>query len=557
MRKKNIKPSISENNSDMGAGGAYAGTGYAFDKLMIIRLVLASVLFAAALTGKMSDLLSTVFLILAAVASGYDLVTAAITDVSEGRYFESPLIMVFSAVVAFAVGFGSEGAALLILFRIGLLLVDYTKARTISSAIDFIPADEDDIITHLTLLFSNQETGKTALERRVGRVMGVFTKVILAVAVVYAVVLPLVSDFSYTVSIHRAVTLMVVAAPLSVLASLKLCDVVGIGYCAAGGVVYNSSAAFDRTKSVDAAVFEKSGVFSNGSPRVSSVKSVLLQPDVFIKIAAHIAHKSTSALEKAVESEYTGPIMSEILGDYTEIPSFGSEIKINGISMCLGTRDLMALRGVRIPAEDVREGDTALYMSIAGRYVGCVSLSEEVNPEAPAVVSEYRQAGINDCTLIAQDGNEASAAFASSIGASEFYANCSGEDALAAVEQCKAAKDDGALIFVHSGSLDYHSAADIDACVGTAQPNADIFLTRGGVREIPLAKFASARAAVVEKENITGALVIKLLIILLTLTGYCNLWFAVFLDMAAGLAAILNTIRVSMPPLFTFVKKNR
>ena len=66
----------------------------------------------------------------------------------------------------------------------------------------------------------------------------------------------------------------------------------------------------------------------------------------------------------------------------------------------------------------------------------------------------------------------------------------------------------------------------------------------------------SARSGVVEKENVAGTLLIKALIIALTLIGFCNLWFAVFLDLSAGLAAILNAIRVSMPPLFTFRRKD-
>lgn len=218
--------------------------GYTFDKLLIGRLVLASVLFAVALTGKMTDLLSTIFLILSAIAAGYDLVTDAITDVSAGRYFEAPLIVVFSAVVSFAIGFGSEGAALLILFRIGLLLIEYTKARTISSAVDFIPQEQDDVVSHVTQLFSDDETGKTELQSHVSDIMRIVTRAILGAAIVYAVVLPLFSDYNYTVSIHRAITLMVIAAPISVLSSLRLCDVVGMGFVAANGVIYNKLCRF-------------------------------------------------------------------------------------------------------------------------------------------------------------------------------------------------------------------------------------------------------------------------------------------------------------------------
>ena len=42
---------------------------------------------------------------------------------------------------------------------------------------------------------------------------------------------------------------------------------------------------------------------------------------------------------------------------------------------------------------------------------------------------------------------------------------------------------------------------------------------------------------------------IKALLIFLSMTGHCTLWFAIFIDMAAALATILNTIRVTQAPL--------
>jgi cation transport ATPase len=154
MRKKNSIPDSSGYPPDV-SDAESGGNGYSFDRLLVIRLVLASVLFAVALAAKLTVLLSTIFLVLSAAVAGYDILLQAINDVAEKRYISPSLIVVFAAVVSFAIGFGSEGAALLILYKIGLLLLDYTKARTVSSAIDFIPEDQDDIVTHLTLLFSN------------------------------------------------------------------------------------------------------------------------------------------------------------------------------------------------------------------------------------------------------------------------------------------------------------------------------------------------------------------------------------------------------------------
>ena len=112
-------------------------------------------------------------------------------------------------------------------------------------------------------------------------------------------------------------------------------------------------------------------------------------------------------------------------------------------------------------------------------------------------------------------------------------------------------------MYVYSEPIDCHSPADIDASVGTNSVNSDMFLTENGISWLSGAITASRRSKTVALENVAGTMIIKALIIALTLTGFCNLWFAVFLDMAAALGAILNTIRVSMPPLFTLVKKQK
>ena len=132
--------------------------------------------------------------------------------------------------------------------------------------------------------------------------------------------------------------------------------------------------------------------------------------------------------------------------------------------MCLGNRDMMALKGVRVPEEDLR-GASTLYLSIADRYVGSITLGEGINPDSASIVADYRAAGVENCTLITGDGSEASAAFAQSLGVTEFYSQCTGEDKLTAVGQSRSKDGDSVLLFLYGGRMDSHSAADIDACM--------------------------------------------------------------------------------------------
>ena len=50
-------------------------------------------------------------------------------------------------------------------------------------------------------------------------------------------------------------------------------------------------------------------------------------------------------------------------------------------------------------------------------------------------------------------------------------------------------------------------------------------------------------------ENALFVFIIKAILIFLSIIGYCNLWLAIFIDFAAAVASVLNTIRVTCESL--------
>ena len=52
-------------------------------------------------------------------------------------------------------------------------------------------------------------------------------------------------------------------------------------------------------------------------------------------------------------------------------------------------------------------------------------------------------------------------------------------------------------------------------------------------------------------ENAVFAFVVKTILVFLSIIGYCNIWFAIFIDMVAAVATILNSIRVTSESLIS------
>jgi Cd2+/Zn2+-exporting ATPase len=78
----------------------------------------------------------------------------------------------------------------------------------------------------------------------------------------------------------------------------------------------------------------------------------------------------------------------------------------------------------------------------------------------------------------------------------------------------------------------------------TALETADIVLMADDLSKLPYAIKLSRKALRVIKENITFALVVKGIFLVLTFMGMANLWMAVFADTGAALLVIANGMRL-------------
>jgi Cd2+/Zn2+-exporting ATPase len=78
----------------------------------------------------------------------------------------------------------------------------------------------------------------------------------------------------------------------------------------------------------------------------------------------------------------------------------------------------------------------------------------------------------------------------------------------------------------------------------TALETADIALMGDDLNKLPFTIKLSRKALNIIKQNITFALVIKLIALLLVIPGWLTLWIAIFADMGATLIVTLNALRL-------------
>lgn len=514
---------------------------------LVIRLVIASVIFALSLIVDMPDFVGILLMALACVLAGYDIILKAVEAVEGGDYTAAPVVVVVAAVLAFFIGFGIEGAALVLLYQIGTLLLNYAREHTRKAALDLVQDQDEGIVTHMREIVADEEKTRMSIQQVMSSSAGLVLKLAMVLAVVYAVAMPIITSMSFAVSIHRALIMLLVATPGSVVVSIPVAAAVGLCQSARYGVVFGRAAPLEAMADVSTAVFDKNGIFAEECPRIIAMHSDVLDYDTFLNFVAHAVYYSEQPIANAISAVYDHDYKLDVIKDFREIPGYGVELSIDGIDVIFATRPLLEGRGIEVNDPPTETG-TAYYMVVAGRTMGKVVISSDVNQDLEGLVPELKNVGISRCVLLSDESKEAGQQLAEMLNFSEMYAQCDTEKKLRIISDI-AHKTKGAVLFVYSNGIEAHSDAAVDIRVNNRAKYADAITLPDAVANLPVARHISRRMREVCVENALFVFIVKAILIFLSIIGYCNLWLAVFLDFAAAVASVLNTIRITSESL--------
>ena len=513
------------------------------NNLLVIRLVIACVVFAVSLIIDIPDFLATVLLVIAAGIAGYDIILKAVEEVENGRFLSMPVILVLIAVIAFFIGFSIEGAALVLLYQIGMILLNFAREHARKVALELLQDQDESVVGHVRSLVEDESNLEMSIQRVMEGSAGSILKLAMVFALVYAIALPIITNLGFSISIHRALIILLVATPLSVVVSIPVAAIFGISDSAKQGVVFGNAYSMEAMADAAVAVFDKNGVFTDECPRILAMHSDVLDRDTFLNFVAHAVYYSEQPIANAVSAVFDQEYKLDVIKDFRDIPGYGVELSIDGIPVLFATRDLLADRGVELPEEEGASGQT-YYMCVAGRVMGRVVISSDVNQDLDDLVPELKSAGFSRCVLLSEDSKEAGQQFAEMLNFSEMVSQCDTGRKLRVISDI-VKKTKGAVLFIYANSIETHSDAAVDLRVSTRAKFADAIIQANALRSLPKVKQISRRVREIVIENALFAFIVKALLIFLSMIGYCNLWFAIFLEFATAVAAVLNCIRVT------------
>lgn len=524
--------------------------------LLVVRLVIASVIFAvSAAVGVLPGWVKIFLLALATLVASYDVILEAINSVENRDYFATPIVILFVAVIAFVIGKAVDATAMVILYKVGQMLIEYVRGRTLISAEELLRYRSEEEAARTVETAGNPGAGETERGNNIESAASFVLKILLGFAVLFAILSALITHLTVSQAISRALSIMIVATPFSVAAAIPLSGLVGIFSASRFGTLFGKASSIEKLSDVKTLVIDKAGVLSEEYPKLLSVQSEILDTDTFLTFAAHAVYYSEQPIAKALANT-TDEYKLEVISNFKELPGYGVEVDIGNAHVTFATKELFSGRGEAVPYVEENPDAIDYYMMIAGRYVGRVSISNSALDSADQLVPELKKVGVQKCILLSEDGREEIAAFARRLGFDDAYGELDIEKKLSLIAQLCESEPAGKM-YVYSSGIESHSKADIDVRVSKAGKYADALVNPKSVNQLPQVFPIAERLRAITSENAIFAMAVKAIIVFLSINGWCSIWFAMFIDCAAAMFTELNSIRVSSESLLKGLLKKR
>ncbi|MDY8023573.1 heavy metal translocating P-type ATPase [Paenibacillus polymyxa] len=427
----------------------------------------------------------------------------------------------------------------------GLLTVEVSKEFSESA------------VSKILELVQNASAKKAPTEKFITKFSRYYTPVVVIVALLLAVVPPLVVPGAHFADwVYRALVFLVISCPCALVVSIPLGFFGGIGAASRSGVLIKGGNYLEALNHVKYAVFDKTGTLTKGVFRVTGIYPAGdFTNESLLETAALAELHSTHPIAASLRESYGKELRAERVEQYSEISGHGIQAQIDGRLVLAGNAKLMEREHVAFNAAQqagtLDEG-TVVHVAVDGTYAGCILISDEVKEDAAKTVALLKKLGVVKTIMLTGDNRTVAEAVGRQLGLDEVRAELLPQHKAEAIEQLSASKKTSdKILFVGDGINDTPvlALADVGVAMGglgsdAAIEAADIVIMNDEPSRLVTAIHIAKRTRRIVWQNIIFALGVKAVFLTLGAFGIATMWEAVFSDVGVTLLAVLNVMRV-------------
>ena len=408
---------------------------------------------------------------------------------------------------------------------------------------------DDSTLARIIHAVEAAQGARAPTQRFVDQFAKVYTPVVFALAVLVAVLPPLLAGGDWYTWIYKALVLLVIACPCALVISTPVTIVSGLAAAARQGILVKGGVFLEQGRKLRWLALDKTGTLTHGKPVQTDFAVVDGSADGAARsIAASLASRSDHPVSRAVANaaQHDGVALREV-DNFEALPGRGTQGDIGGQRYLLGNHRLIHEQGLCSAALET-QGKTVVLLAHEKQVIALFAVADTIKDSSRQAIQELQALGIQT-VMLTGDNPHTAQAIAQQLGITEAHGDLLPEDKLKFVEG--KISPDAAVGMVGDGINDAPALARADigfamgaAGSGTAIETADVALMDDDLRKLPRFIRLSRATHTLLVQNIVLALGIKAVFLVLTLMGSGTMWMAVFADVGASLLVVGNGLRL-------------
>ena len=411
-----------------------------------------------------------------------------------------------------------------------------------------IKSADESTASRILKLVEDAADNKAKAENFITKFAKVYTPVVCGLALVCAVVPPLLGFGPWKEWIYRALEFLIISCPCALVISIPLAFFGGIGGASRKGILIKGGNYLETLSKSETIVFDKTGTLTRGIFKVVAIHPYDCDEAQLLELATLAESFSNHPIARSLADAYGKPVDKARVSEFREVAGKGVIAKIDGKHIAAGNRKIMEQVGCDY--HDCDHPGTRIHVALGGRYMGHVIISDEIKEDAKEAIENLKANGIKP-VMLTGDKEEMAMATAGELGIEDYRSELMPEDKVNVVEDLMSKQGDKRkLAFVGDGINDAPvlTRADVGLAMGgmgsaAAVEAADIVLMNDHPSDVALAVRHSKRVMKIIYEDIALSLGIKVVVLIASALGYSPMWLAVFADTGVCMIAILNSMR--------------
>ena len=424
------------------------------------------------------------------------------------------------------------------------------------------PASES-ALARIIQLVGEAEGNKPPTQRFVDRFAAIYTPVVFAIAILVALVPPLVFAQPWLFWIYQSLVLLVISCPCALVIATPMCIVSGLTALARRGVLVKGGVHLESVGKLRAIAVDKTGTITSGKPQVVAIISLsdLPEDELLARAAAINSHSDHPLAIAITEAARVRKLPIPPITDFISVTGRGASALIGGHPHFIGNHHLThdtGLCGAEVEAvlATIEEKGQSLAVlghaphdGCAGEILGVIAIADTLRPEVTEALRLIHAAGVEKVIMLSGDNPRTAAAIAQQAGIDEALGDLMPEQKVEHVRQLVSRYQYVGMIGDGVNDAPALAVATVGFAMGaigsdTAIETADIALMQDDLRKVAETILLGRRTLSIIHFNVAFALGIKAIVLTLAFMGYAGLWLAILADTGATLLVILNSLRL-------------